>query len=77
VVSLTPTSLPSKDYSSFTTEQEARWASELVLTKWKRNKYLASAGIQTLDHPAHSLDPKISVTTVGHVQRKKAAEVID
>jgi len=47
------------------------------LTKWKRNKYLASAGIQTLDHPAHSLDPKISVTTVGHVQRKKAAEVID
>ena len=43
----------------------------------ENKKNLASAGIQTLDHPAHGLDPKISVTTADHVQRKKASEVMN
>jgi len=43
----------------------------------EKKKCLASARIQTLDHPAHGLHPKISVTTVGHVQWKKAGEVMN
>ena len=43
----------------------------------EKNKYLASVGIQTLDHPARGLNPKIPVTTVGHVPQKRAAEVIN
>jgi len=35
-------------------EWDAMWAPELVWIFWKK-KYLATAGIRTLGHPAHSL----------------------
>jgi hypothetical protein len=36
-------------------EQEAEWASQLVWTIKRREKYLSFAGIRSLDRPARSL----------------------
>jgi hypothetical protein len=43
----------------------------------QKNKYIASARLQTMDHAAYGPNPKLSVKKVAHVLWKTAAEVIN